>query len=107
MIQQIATLIRYRLLIHSLVSRNLKARYRGSILGFFWSFVNPLLLLLTYGVVFTYMLPVPRSPEVEPYFLFLFCCILPWTWFNVSVLEDSGVLIAGGSLIKKVTFPAE
>src|SRR6266849_7525868 len=100
-------LFRYRMLIQSLVGRELKARYRGSILGFFWSFVNPLLLLLTYGIVFTYMLPVPRPPEVEPYFLYLFCGILPWTWFNASVLEGSGVLIAGGSLIKKVMFPAE
>ena len=100
-------LFRYRMLIQSLVGRELKARYRGSILGFFWSFVNPLLLLLTYGIVFTYMLPVPRSPDVEPYFLFLFCGILPWTWFNSSVLEASSVLIAGGSLIKKVMFPAE
>jgi lipopolysaccharide transport system permease protein len=77
------------------------------VLGFFWSFVNPLLLLLTYGVVFTYMLPVPRGRDLEPYFLFLFCGILPWTWFNSSVLEASGGLIAGGSLIKKVMFPAE
>jgi ABC-type polysaccharide/polyol phosphate export permease len=104
---ELRTLFRYRALIQSLVGRELKARYRGSLLGFFWSFVNPLLLLLTYGVVFTYMLPVARRPETEPYFLFLFCGILPWTWFNSSVLEASGVLIAGGSLIKKVMFPAE
>ena len=60
MLANLAQLIRYRGLIQSLVARELKARYRGSILGFFWSFVNPLLLLLTYGIVFTYMLPVPR-----------------------------------------------
>jgi ABC-type polysaccharide/polyol phosphate export permease len=107
LIGQVATLLRYRLLIQSLVGRELKARYRGSVLGFFWSFVNPLLLLLTYGLVFTYMIPVPRSAAMEPYFLFLFCGILPWTWFNASVLESSGVLIAGGNLIKKVLFPAE
>ena len=99
--------MRYRLLVQSLVGRELKARYRGSVLGFFWSFVNPLLLLLTYGVVFTYMLPVRRGPELEPYFLFLFCGILPWTAFNASVLEASSVLISGGALIKKVMFPAE
>jgi len=107
LIGQIRTLVRYRLLIQSLVGRELKARYRGSVLGFFWSFVNPMLLLLTYGLVFTYMLPVGKSPAVEPYFVFLFCGILPWTWFNSSVLESAGVLIAGGNLIKKVLFPAE
>ncbi len=107
MLAQLRTLIRYRLLIHSLVSRELKARYRGSVLGFFWSFVNPVLLLLTYWLVFTFMLPAARSAEIEPYFVFLFCGILPWTWFNSSILEASGVLIAGGNLLKKVLFPAE
>ncbi len=106
-IAQIATLVRYRMLIQSLVGRELKARYRGSILGFFWSFVNPLLLLLTYWLVFTYMLPGVREKSFEPYFLFLFCGILPWTWFQSSVAESAGVLIAGGNLIKKVLFPAE
>ena len=101
------TLVRYRLLLQSLVGRELKARYRGSVLGFFWSFVNPLLLLLTYGLVFTYMLPVPRSATLEPYFLFLFCGILPWTWLQAALLESSTVLITGGNLIKKVLFPAE
>jgi len=106
-IQQLRSLFRFRLLISSLVGRELKARYRGSVLGFFWSFINPLLLLLTYGLVFTYMLPVQRGPETEPYFLFLFCGILPWTWFSASLMESTGVLIAGGNLIKKVLFPAE
>ncbi len=104
---QLATLFRYRLLIQSLVGRELKARYRGSILGFFWSFVNPLLQLLTYGLVFGVILPGRHPAAMEPYLLFFFCGILPWTWFNASLLEASGVLIAGGSLIKKVMFPAE
>jgi lipopolysaccharide transport system permease protein len=104
---QLRTLFRYRLLIQSLVGRELKARYRGSVLGFLWSFVNPLLLLLTYWLVFTYMLPGVRTKSVEPYFLFMFCGILPWTWFNSSILESSGVLISGGNLIKKVLFPPE
>ena len=95
------------MLIQSLVGRELKARYRGSVLGFFWSFVNPLLMLLTYWLVFTYMLPGVRAKSVEPYFLFLFCGILPWTWFQASVVESAGVLIAGSNLIKKVLFPAE
>ncbi|MCM2254327.1 MAG: ABC transporter permease [Vicinamibacteria bacterium] len=107
LVRQVATLVRYRALIQSLVSRELKARYRGSLLGFVWSFVNPLLLLATYGLVFTYMLPVRRSPQTDPYFVFLFCGILPWTWFSSSLLEASGVLISSGNLIKKVLFPAE
>lgn len=107
MIQQVRTLFRYRLLIESLVSRELKARYRGSVLGFFWSFVNPLLLLLVYVLVFTVILPGKHPANVEPYALFLFCGILPWSWLSASLLESSGVVIAGGNLIKKVLFPAE
>jgi ABC-type polysaccharide/polyol phosphate export permease len=107
MFEQVHRLFRHRLLIQALVSRDLKARYRGSVLGFLWSFINPLLLLLTYGFVFTYMLPMLRTPETDPYFLFLFCGILPWSWFNAAVLESSGVLMAGSNLIKKVLFPAE
>src|SRR5262245_27364509 len=106
MFQSLRNLYRYRTLIHSLVSRELKARYRGSILGFFWSFVNPLLLLTVYTIVFNYILP-NRGLETQPYALFLFTGLLPWTWFSSSLLESSNILIAGGNLIKKIIFPAE
>jgi lipopolysaccharide transport system permease protein len=102
----LANLFRYRGLIQSLVVRELKARYRGSVLGFFWSFVNPLMLLLVYTFVFKFVLP-NDTKGLQPYSLFLFCGILPWNWFASSLTEASGSLIAGGNLIKKVLFPAE
>jgi lipopolysaccharide transport system permease protein len=100
-------LFRYRALIQSLVARELKARYRGSVLGFFWSFVNPLLLLLVYTFVFTVVLPAAHPPDLQPFAIFMFCGILPWTWFSSSLLEASTVLVTGGNLIRKVLFPAE
>jgi ABC-type polysaccharide/polyol phosphate export permease len=106
MLHNLARLPRYRGLIQSLVARELKARYRGSVLGFFWSFINPLMLLLVYTFVFRYVLP-QRVEGVDPYALFMFCGILPWTWFTSSLTESAGVLISGGNLIKKVLFPAE
>ncbi len=106
MFSNLANLIRYRTLIQSLVARELKARYRGSLLGFFWSFVNPLLLLLVYSFVFTYVLE-NKVEGIQPYALFMFCGILPWTWFASSLTEAAGSLISGGNLIKKVLFPAE
>jgi lipopolysaccharide transport system permease protein len=106
MFHNLAALVRYRGLIQSLVARDLKARYRGSVLGFFWSFINPLMLLLVYSFVFKYIL-LQRAEGIEHYELFLFCGLLPWTWFSSSILESSGVLISGGNLIKKVLFPAE
>jgi lipopolysaccharide transport system permease protein len=107
MLHNLVRLARYRGLIQSLVARELKARYRGSVLGFFWSFINPLLLLLVYSFVFTFVMPAAHDPRVEPYALFMFCGILPWTWFSSSLNESAGVLISGGNLIKKVLFPAE
>jgi ABC-type polysaccharide/polyol phosphate export permease len=102
----LGSLLRYRGLIQSLVARELKARYRGSVLGFVWSFVNPLLLLSIYSFVFT---TVMRSDDeaTRPFAVFLFCGLLPWTWFSASLTEATSSLISGGNLIKKVLFPAE
>jgi homopolymeric O-antigen transport system permease protein len=104
--RNLAQLPRYRGLIQSLVARELKARYRGSVLGFFWSFVNPLLLLSVYSFVFEKILP-NTATDTKPYAVFMFCGLLPWTWFTASLMDASGSLISGGNLIKKVLFPAE
>ena len=106
MLRSLSRLIRYRGLIQSLVARELKARYRGSVLGYFWSFINPLLLLLVYSFVFTVVLP-NKTEGLQPFALFMLCGILPWNWFQSSLVEASGSLISGGNLIKKVLFPAE
>src|SRR6478736_5540586 len=108
MFANLKQLIRYRGLIQSLVARDLKARYRGSVLGFLWSFINPLLLLLVYSFVFLVM-PTTRGTytgEIS-YPVFMFSGLLPWTWFSSALLESSTVLVAGGNLIRKVLFPAE
>src|SRR6187431_2921512 len=99
MLRNLAGLVRYRGLIQNLVARDLKARYRGSVLGFFWSFVNPLLLLLIYSFIFTKVIP-NETTGVQPYAVFMFCGILPWTWFATSLTDSAGSLIAGGNLIK-------
>jgi lipopolysaccharide transport system permease protein len=106
LLANLSSLVRYRGLIQSLVARELKARYRGSVLGFVWSFVNPLLLLLIYSFVFTTVMP-NNVEGVQPYALFMFCGILPWNWFATSLTDAAGSLIGGGNLIKKVLFPAE
>ncbi len=106
MLRNLAQLLRYRGLIQSLVARELKARYRGSVLGFVWSFVNPLLLLSIYSFVFSTIMS-SNDPGTRPFAVFLFCGLLPWTWFAASLTEAASSLIAGGNLIKKVLFPAE
>ncbi len=102
---ELRNLYRYRQLIAALTARDLKARYRGSILGFFWSLANPLLLLAVYTAVFTWFFPARQ--DVRPYPLFLFAGILPWTFFAAAVLESSNAIASNAGLIKKVMFPAE
>ena len=107
MLANLVRLFRYRGLARILVARELKARYRGSVLGFFWSFVNPLLLLLVYSFVFTAIIDRGDLATLEPYAVFLFCGLLPWTWFSASLNESASILIVNGNLIKKVVFPVE
>jgi len=103
-------LVRYRVLIQNLVGRELKARYRGTVLGFLWSFVNPLLLMTVYTLVFGFIIK-PHDPAFNNnpiiYALYLFCGVLPWTWFSSSAIESANILMIQGNLIKKVLFPAE
>ena len=101
---ELATLYRYRQLLAALTARDLKARYRGSILGFFWSLANPLLLLGVYTIVFTIFFP---QQKINNYPLFLFAGILPWTFFSAAVLESTNSISSNAGLIKKVMFPAE
>ncbi len=103
----LSNLFRHRALIQSLVMRELKARYRGSVGGYLWSFLNPLLLLAVYTIVFTTIFQPQRGEAVDPYALYLFCGLLPWTWFAASLTDAGNSLIAGGNLIKKLIFPAE
>jgi homopolymeric O-antigen transport system permease protein len=99
----LAELYRFRLLIVTLVLRELRARYRGSLLGFLWSFLNPLLLMGVYVLVFAVYLRVP----MEKYALFLFTGLLPWLWFSQSLGHATSVIVGSGGLVKRILFPAE
>jgi len=106
MFDPLRDLLRHRALVGVLVARELKARYRGSVLGFLWSLLNPLLMLAVYTVVFQLIFPA-RSPSTSPYALFLFCGLLPWNWLSASLTDASASLVVHGPLLKKVLFPAE
>lgn len=100
------SLFRFRGLLATLVSRELKARYRGSVLGFFWSLVTPLLLLGVYTFVFSVVFK-PRFEGTNPYVLFLMTGLFPWTWVATSLMEGTQSLTANAGLIRKAVFPAE
>jgi ABC-type polysaccharide/polyol phosphate export permease len=99
-------IVRFRGLLATLISRELKARYRGSALGFLWSLANPLLLLAVYTFVFSIIFEA-RVPGIEPYALFIVCGLFPWIWLATSTLEGAMSLIANSGLIRKAVFPAE
>jgi lipopolysaccharide transport system permease protein len=96
-------LLRYRVLIQTLVVRDLKARYRGSTLGLLWTLLNPLLHMAIYALVFS----VYMRNEMERYPAFLLCGIVPWTWLSSALFLGTTAIIEGGSMLKKVFFPPQ
>jgi ABC-type polysaccharide/polyol phosphate export permease len=105
MFHLLKSLLRYRSLLFTLTGRELKARYRGSVLGYLWSLVNPILLLLVYTFVFGTIFR-PRDPNVSPYAFFLACGVFPWLWLSASWVEGTAALAANAGLIRKAAFPA-
>ncbi|MBX7144608.1 MAG: ABC transporter permease [Oligoflexia bacterium] len=103
MFENLRHISRYRALISALVVRHLSIRYRGSVLGFLWSFLNPLCLMLVYTLVFRHYI---RFNGVPNYTIFLFCGLLPWIWLSSALLEGTNAIVASGHLITKSMFPA-
>ena len=107
MLELAREIIRFRDLLRSLVGRELKARYRGSFLGFFWSLVNPALLLLVYSFVFGIVFrPRVEAAGTSPYALFLVTGLFPWIWVSSSLLEGTVSLVQNAGLLRKAVFPA-
>jgi ABC-2 type transport system permease protein len=96
-------LYRYREMIRTTISKELKARYKGSVLGFLWTFVNPLLQLAVYSIAFKYIMRI-SVPGVN-YTLFLFVGLTVWACFSSALIMGSTVFVANGNLIKKIYFP--
>jgi homopolymeric O-antigen transport system permease protein len=95
---------RQRALVTALTRRELSARYRGGVLGYFWSLLNPLLLLAVYATVFRLVF-APRA-DVRPYALFLFGGVLVWSFVSSGLLDAAETFRANGPLLRKTTvFP--
>ncbi len=97
-------LVTYRELIRNLVIRDLKVRYKKSVLGFLWSLANPLLMMLVFTVVFTIMIP---NNTIQKFPIFVLCALLPWNWFSTSIMGSIQSIVSNANLVKKVYFPRE
>jgi lipopolysaccharide transport system permease protein len=99
---------RHHHLILTLVQRDIKSRYIGSAMGFFWAVINPLIMLGVFTFVFSTIFKqrVGAGGE-ENFFLFMFCGLWPWFAFSEGVSRSSGVIIENAHMIKKVVFPSE
>lgn len=92
-------------LIFSLISKQIKVKYKHPVLGFLWALLIPLLLSLVFMVVFSRIIKIPISNY--PFFIFLITALFPWNFLSLSVSEATMSILEGGELIKKVYFPRE
>lgn len=101
--KQLKELYEYREMIVSLVKKDLRGRYKGSVLGFLWTFINPLLQLLVFTLVFSIIM----RAGYEQYYLFLFVALVPWMFFASSVQDGSTSILREKDMVKKIYFPRE
>ena len=105
MLSQLAELWCYRELVGNLVVRDLKVRYKNSVLGIAWSWLNPLLMMAVFTIVFTIF---NRAPQDIPHYpVYILAGILPWNMFSASVVGATASIVSSSYLIKKVYFPRE
>ena len=103
MINVFKNLYKYRALLKTNLKKEIRGKYKNSFLGVLWSFLNPLLQIIVYAVVFQIILKNPK----ENYAIFLCCGLIPWTFFSSAITRSAFTMIENGNIIKKVYFPRE
>ncbi len=96
-------LYNYREFLKTSIKKEFRGKYKKSFLGVLWSFLNPLFQLLIYALVFPFILRV----NVDNYTIFLIVALMPWTFFNSTIIQSAASIVANGGIIKKVYFPRE
>jgi len=93
----------YRELLKTNVKKEIRGKYKKSFLGVLWSYLNPLLQLLVYAIVFPLILRMTQ----EHYVIFVCSGLIPWTFFTTVITQSTGVIVANSNIVKKVYFPRE
>jgi ABC-2 type transport system permease protein len=108
-VQRADAVVEARELVRSLAAREIRGQYKGSLLGWFWSLLNPLAMVATYTLVFGVLFqvkPDKGDPSgLQNYMLYLVCGLIPWNLFATAITGQTGSLLAQSSLISKVYFP--
>lgn len=91
----------YREMIYMLVRREIRGRYKGSILGFFWTFLNPLLQFVVYAVVFSTIMRM----NIEQFYIYLFIAFVPWFFLATAIPQGAVCIQAQSNLVQKIYFP--
>ena len=97
------SLYQYRELLKTSISKDVRGKYKNSVLGIIWSFLNPLLQIAVYAIVF----PLIMKSSLPNYTVFLCCGLIPWNFFSTAISRTSFTMIENGNIIKKVFFPRE
>ena len=101
-------IVLHRSLVWNFVIRDLKNRYVGSFMGFFWSVIHPLVLLLSYTFVFSIVFNIrPQLRQIDNFAVFLFCGILPWLYFQDTLVRSCSSVVDHSHLVRKTLFPTE
>ena len=90
-------------MINSLVKKDLRGRYKGSILGFLWTFINPLMQLAVYTIVFS----VIMRAGIDKFYIFLFVALVPWIFFSSAITGGSMSILNQNDMVKKIYFPRQ
>ena len=101
--KKIKEIYNYRHMLKTLIKQDIDGRYKGSIFGFLWSLLNPLLLLVVYSLVFQIIF----KADIENYPIYLFICLMPWNMFSNTIFNGTMCVSNNSSIIKKVYFPRE
>lgn len=103
MIERFREIFKFKEMIKSWTKKELRTRYKGSFLGFLWTFVNPLLQLLVYSLIFPFLMKLKQ----ENYAMFLFVALIPWNFFTNALQGGCGLFVYNSSMVTKVYFPRE
>ena len=96
-------LYNYRELLKTSVKKDIGGKYKNSFLGVLWSFINPLLQILVYALIFP--LVMKNGGSYKDYTVFMVCGLIPWAYFTTVINRASFIMIENGNILKKVYFP--